>query len=92
MIQNGQFGPQNILMRTGALLSSYVDDSDPDHIEQVTESGIEVGSSLPYADHHQYGTRRMAARPLTITAQGLAAIERAAETYMEEDHASRPAG
>lgn len=82
MLQNGQFGPANILMRTGALLSSYVDQGDPDHIEAYRGDTVSIGSTLPYADSHQTGSWRMPARPLTITQRGLNEITQEAERYL----------
>jgi len=80
MIQRGSFGPGNVLMRTGALLSSWSDSDDPHHFEEVERDSVSIGSSLPYAGTHQEGYRGMLfgnptiqgvipARPIRITAE-----------------------
>jgi phage gpG-like protein len=66
LLQRGQFGPHNILMRTGELLSSWTDASDPHHIERVERGELEFGSSLPRALYHQEG-RGVPRRPVRIT-------------------------
>lgn len=67
LVQRGQFGPQNILIRTGALLSSWTQEQDPDHVERVTETDVMVGSSVPYAGYHQSGGGHLPKRALGIT-------------------------
>lgn len=75
LMQQGNFGPENILIRTGALLSSWTQKQDPDHIEEITGDSVSVGSSLPYAAYHQTGGKRLPARPMTITPRALKKIE-----------------
>lgn len=84
-VQNGHFGPENILIRTGALISSYTDESDPHNVTRIGSDFVEIGSALDYASSHQTGSPdgKPPRRPLTITpeAQALAAaaIEKATE-------------
>ncbi len=89
LVQNGNFGPENILMRTGALLSSWTQTQDPDHIERINGDTLEFGSSVPYARIHQlggsvplFGNREkmvhIPARPIRITDAALAAMTKAA--------------
>ena len=43
LMQQGRFGPENILIRTGALLSSWTDKTDPHHFEEVTGDTVMIG-------------------------------------------------
>ncbi|RYG35087.1 hypothetical protein EON81_13710 [bacterium] len=73
--QNGILGPENILIMTGALLSSWTDETDPHHLEEHDGGNVWIGSLLPYAEIHQFGgwtvidDRRVyvPARPLRVT-------------------------
>lgn len=73
--QNGRFGPENILIMTGALFSSWTDETDPHHLEEHDGGNVWIGSLLPYAELHQFGgwsvidDRRVnvPARPLRLT-------------------------
>ncbi len=73
MMQRGAFGPENILMRTGALLQSWTrsPDQDPDAIEEITQGAVATGTKLYYAAAHQTGQpeRNLPARPVRITPQ-----------------------
>lgn len=60
--QNGQFGPENILIARGMLRDSYVQSGAIGHIERYTEDSVFVGSNLKTPDGkyslaaiHQYG-------------------------------------
>jgi len=57
-----------ILFRTGRLKRSFTDQDSPDHIEQLeTEADrptLILASRVLYATFHQWGTRRMPARPI----------------------------
>lgn len=58
-----------LLLLTGRLLSSLIDQQSPDHIEQIlagpgsTLVGI-FGTGVPYAHPLHFGTRRMPPRPI----------------------------
>lgn len=87
MLQNGKFGPENILMRTGALFESWTDVQNPFHIETITEDSITLGSDLPYAAVHQMGGGRVPRRPVRITEDGATrAAEAIANTLSKEAH------
>jgi phage gpG-like protein len=45
----------NILILTGALRDSYVEEGS-NHVEQVSQSGLVIGSQDPKAAFHEYGT------------------------------------
>lgn len=51
-----------ILVRTGALRESLI--RRPMDVDIVTDRGMTVGTSIPYAKWHQRGTPNMPARPL----------------------------
>lgn len=67
LVQRGAFGPQNILIRTGALLSSWTQEQDPHHVQRVGDGEVEIGSALHYAEHHQKGGRKLPQRPIRVT-------------------------
>lgn len=64
--QQGQFGPANILIRSGALRDSYRRKGARGHVEQIDAGAgtVSVGSNLPYAKFHQAGTRAYVIRPV----------------------------
>lgn len=79
--QRGVFAPLNVLMRTGALLSSWTVRTDPDHVETIEIGRVSIGSRLAYAATHQYGRMRggwhgseIPARPIRITDRALTKI------------------
>lgn len=80
-IQNGQFGPAKVLMMTMALYSSWTNPQDPHHFEEVSASGVSIGSTLIYAATHQYGDTRPAwhGRTVTIPARPIVVTDRAAK-------------
>ena len=55
-----------LLVRTGALRDSLTRNGAAGHIEEMDQQTLSVGSRLPYAIFHQFGTRRMPARPLIV--------------------------
>lgn len=55
-----------ILIKTGRLFSSLFGGSS-ENIEQIDQEGIIVGSSVPYAKFHQFGTVNMVARQIFVT-------------------------
>lgn len=87
MIQNGGFGPHNILMETGALLTSWTRADDPDHYEKIDEFAVEIGSTIDYADAHQEGRpeRNLPARAIKITDAGQEAIARLITKAINEE-------
>ena len=79
MIQRGNFGPENILMMTGALFASWTNENDPHHVEEITQSSVATGSDLEYAGTMQDGGKGwngapIPARPIIITDQARAQI------------------
>lgn len=56
-----------ILIRTGRLFTSMFE-GDAEHLEEQVgyTSTIVVGTNVPYAVFHQYGTSRMPARPIFV--------------------------
>jgi phage gpG-like protein len=55
-----------LLVRTGALRNSLIEPHAPDHVEQIDATSLTFGTRVPYALFHQFGTRRMPARPLIV--------------------------
>lgn len=84
MVQRGGFGPQNILMRTGALFSSWTQEHDPHHIERVSGSEVEIGSKLPYAKFHQLGGWQLPQRALRITEEAKQKVAEMVAQSIEE--------
>lgn len=68
--QNGTVGPANILIATGKLRDSYVQASNPDHIEEINEATgtLVEGSKNKLAMIHQQGTRPYMIQPKTARA------------------------
>ena len=62
------YGPRPILIRRGSLYRSFTHDNDPNHAMELTlRSGgwaLAVGSTDARAPWHEFGTRRMPARPV----------------------------
>lgn len=82
MIQNGHFGPENILMRTGALLSSWTQEQDPDHVELITAESVTTGSSVSYAGVHQQGGGNVPKRPINVTDDAQRDVAKMAEHFI----------
>lgn len=79
MLQRGNFGPENILMMTGSLFSSWTNENDPHHVEEINPSSVATGSDLIYAGTMQEGGEGwngapIPARPIIITEQARARI------------------
>jgi len=78
-----------ILIRTGRLFSSMFG-GDGENIEQIDDEGITVGSAVPYAKYHQFGTSRMPAReifvepPLAVRQEMKRVIQQAVNVVAEE--------
>ena len=58
------YPPTPTLVRDGTLLRSFVDAHSEDHVSEVSEDEIVIGSSIEFAPYLHHGTRNMAARPL----------------------------
>lgn len=85
LVQLGDFGPHNVLMRSGDLFISWTDENDPQHIERFTrDGGMEFGSRLPYAVYHQQG-RGVPPRPITLTKGALEQIKGLATDQATKD-------
>ena len=85
MLQNGRFGPENILMMKGDLLSSWTNENDPHNVTEIDEFSIENGSDLIYAGTMQeggqgFGGSQIPARPIRITDEATAKIVDLIET------------
>jgi len=79
LVQQGGFGPENILIMTGALLASWTQDDAPGHVESFDGDTFEIGSEVAYAATHQFGAWAMLggrrvyipSRPLRIREEAL---------------------
>lgn len=67
-VQNGRFGPHNILIRTTSLRSSWTQESNPFHICKAKDGILTFGSDLSYAVFHQSTKprKRLPRRPIVI--------------------------
>lgn len=59
--------PHPLLRKTLLLYASYTLIGAPFNVLQITATHLIYGSSVPYADYHETGTSRMAARPVIET-------------------------
>lgn len=57
---------QPILVREGHLRESLTAAGAPGHVEEITPTSLVVGTRNPTAAMHQWGTRRMPARPIIV--------------------------
>jgi len=62
----GQAQGLPLLVRSGALRASLTRKGAAGSIEDIDGQTLSIGSRLPYAIFHQFGTRRMPARPLIV--------------------------
>jgi len=62
----GGEGASLLLVRTGALRDSLIEADAPDHVEEFDATSLTFGTRVPYALFHQFGTRRLPARPLIV--------------------------
>lgn len=90
MIQNGNFGPENILMMKGDLLSSWTREDDPHHVETIESSIVEIGSDLIYAGTMQDGGTGfngapIPARPIRVTDRAKREIAALVESELTGD-------
>lgn len=79
-----RFGPTAILIRTGALFSSWTNAQDPDHVEITEGDTVKIGTTIPYALVHQQGGGRVPKRPVTVTDEAKRQIEREASDYISK--------
>lgn len=80
-----------ILWRTGTLAASLSERDGPGNIFETTKTSVRVGTSVPYASYHEYGTTRMPPRPLVgLTRSRSEAIVRAVGDYVRQQ--ARDAG
>jgi phage gpG-like protein len=74
-----------ILWRTGDLANSLSSRDAGGNIFEASKNGLRVGTSIPYASFHEYGTSRMPPRPLVgLTRERSQAIVRAVGDYVRE--------
>ncbi|MBZ5516844.1 MAG: phage virion morphogenesis protein [Acidobacteriia bacterium] len=62
----GQAQGLPLLVRTGALRDSLVEAEAPGHVEEFDATSLTLGTRVPYAMFHQFGTRYMPARPIIV--------------------------
>lgn len=77
------FGPTAVLIRTGALFSSWTSKDDGDHITEFDGDSVRIGTSLAYAAAHQCGGTRLPKRAITITDEARRQVDREARLYIE---------
>lgn len=89
-MQNGAFGPQNILIQRGDLRISWTKDG-LDHVCKAKNGELEIGSASPYAIYHQSeeprktgkgGKPKLPRRPLVINQDALSAVTEQAIKYV----------
>lgn len=93
MLQRGNFGPENILMMTGALLTSWTREDDPHHVEEIEATSVSIGSDLEYAGTHQYGGpgqgwngSDIPARPINVSKEAVDKIAELIEQQATEEN------
>lgn len=75
---------RGILQRWGALKASLTSESAPDAIVRMTTSTLDVGTGVSYARYHQFGTRRMPARPpMRVSPAFMAVVGAEMNRYVE---------
>lgn len=90
-VRRGYEGDHPILWRTGELAASLSERGAAGNIFETSKRGLRVGTSIPYASFHEYGTSRMPPRPLVgLTRNRSQAIVRAVGDYVREQ--ARQAG
>jgi phage gpG-like protein len=101
LVQQGQFGAANILIRTGRLRDAWSRSDSADHYEKIDpkQATVRMGpktDTLPYAKTMQTGatihlrgrTVVIPARPVRMTEQGFRSIVRFSEGYFKGEGAS----
>lgn len=61
--RKAKFGPVYPILRDTGRLERSVTTNNGDHIKIIRPKHLTIGSSVPYADFHQEGTRKMPKRP-----------------------------
>ncbi len=85
----GYGGEHPILQRTGSLRKSFTDAGSSGHVERYEPQSdgwiVTVGSMHELAAFHEFGTRRMPARPITpLQARAVRAIEDAVSDFIAQ--------
>jgi phage gpG-like protein len=67
--RNQSLSSQPLLVRTGRLRDSFLSAQSPDAVRELDitnpdRPALTFGSRVPYARFHQWGTRRLLARPI----------------------------
>jgi len=62
----------SILYATGALRRSLTEPGAADHVAELEDESLTLGTRLPYAFYHQAGTRRLPARPIIVLSEARA--------------------
>lgn len=74
-----------ILKRTGALSESLSGKTATGAVFNVSDTGFEIGTTVPYAAAHQYGTKNMPARPpVALSDAGRTRIVKAFQKFAVE--------
>jgi len=85
------YGQGPTLVRTNLLRASLTRRGAPGNIFEVTKDSVKVGTRIPYAQYHHFGTRKMSARVLVgFTQQRRTAARRAIADYLH--HRMREVG
>jgi len=94
LLQEGNFRPENKLISTGALLTSWTDAKDNFHVEELGDEDVSIGSDLIYASTHQLGysgplfggraNGTIPARPIRVTTRGEQEVSKLLEKVMKE--------
>jgi phage gpG-like protein len=73
----------DILVRTLALQESLTSTGAPGSVNYMTPTSVFMGTDIPYAHFHQYGTSRMPARPVvSINIETVALWEQILNEYL----------
>lgn len=91
-----RFPGTSILVRSGALKASLAGPGAPFSIFRPGPTSLEIGTSVPYAIHHQLGTSRLAQRPpirltpafMTVVGKGLQQFVQDAWTLRRQQFAA----
>lgn len=91
MVQNGNFGPENILLMKGDLMSSWTNEMDPHHVEDIEGAIVVIGSDLEYAGTMQEGGTgfhgsHIPARPIVVSDQAKEKITKLIEKQLTGDN------
>jgi phage gpG-like protein len=73
--------PDQPLVYTGALLQSWIDKMDDDHIEGQEGDEFYIGTEIEYAAKHQYGYKKIPARPFRVTEDAIREVIELLESH-----------